>query len=112
MAQKLKVIMVLFIFISIGLVIVLPMQKSNAEPLEIPKAIETVDTKSNGVKINLIDYETEDSPNNFPNNPSTVGINQYTDLYFFGQGGAPSLEGNENTYTGDAIARKQMYLIL
>lgn len=49
MAQKLKVIMVLFIFISIGLVIVLPMQKSNAEPLEIPKAIETVDTKSNGV---------------------------------------------------------------
>ena len=109
MAQKLKVIMVLFIFISIGLLIVLPMLKSNAEPLELPKAIETVDTKSNGVKINLIDYETEDSPNNFPNNPSTVGINQYTDLYFFGQGGAPSLEGNENTYTGDAIARQGIY---
>ena len=109
MSKKLKLITVLFILISVGLLIGLPMQKSNAAASDIPKTIKTEDTKSTGVKINLIDYETEDSPNNFPNNHSTVGINQYTDLYFFGQGGSPSLVGDENTYTGDAIARQGIY---
>ena len=60
MSKKLKLITVLFILISVGLLIGLPMQKSNAAASDIPKTIKTEDTKSTGVKINLIDYETEE----------------------------------------------------
>ncbi len=74
------------------------------EPL--PGMIKTEDTKSLGVKINLIDYEADDTSTNTPQSPSDAGINQYTDLKFFGQGGTPSEVGDENTYTGDSIVRQ------
>ena len=56
MSKKLKLITVLFILISVGLLIGLPMKKSNAAAADIPKTIKTEDTKSTGVKINLIDF--------------------------------------------------------
>lgn len=56
---------------------------SNADENDLPNTIKTENTIEKGIKINLIDYTTEDSPYNYPGNQSNAGINGYTDLYFF-----------------------------
>ncbi|MCR5134898.1 MAG: Cna B-type domain-containing protein [Clostridiales bacterium] len=82
-----------------------------------PAAVATVDSRADGITLNLFDYDLTDDPvagdtwNNSPTSPMTnywpeAGINAGHNLKFFGHGGDPALSGNSNIYTGQTTARQ------
>lgn len=82
-----------------------------------PSTVSTVDSRADGITLNLFDYDLTDDPNagdtwnNWPTSPATgswptAGINQDHNLKFFGHGGEPIMNGNCNLYTGEPTARQ------
>ena len=82
-----------------------------------PATVSTVDSRAEGITLNLFDYDLTDDSNAgdaWNNSPTSqfvnywpmAGINADHNLKFFGHGGDPALEGNTNRYTGTATARQ------
>ena len=103
--MKNKITVSVLLFILIFTFVSSKIDISNAAG-ELPATITTYDTERLGIIMNLFDYTTSDSSTNYPTHESLTGINQYTDLYFYGQGGTSSVTGGENTYTGGSIVRQ------